>query len=279
IPHDKALELGCRIIGLGVKPVYRSEKSKKIYPLMLRNISKGIGRTLKQTFYEFTQKLTTHTPPHYHSLGRRALVKAVFKVDRELAEVSNAFDFLLQATPVNSEQAWLKFKKNKYSVEPIFRYRPRTADPDLLMRVLYNIKIEKVEDPTISQLFIEKREELDTQISMIKDRGSIRFLYGSLQLFGVVQPKLLKFAKLILDHVPSRSREQSGRKRMDCVEFAQHANEEVNYYKNINPEFSAKVEIRDDITSGLMVSKGNLLIGKSTMIPHSRVEALLQHEI
>jgi uncharacterized protein (TIGR02421 family) len=98
-------------------------------------------------------------------------------------------------------------------------------------------------------------------------------------LFGDVKQELLKFAELILDRIPSRSREQSGRKRMGCDEFAQLAIDEINYYKNINPKFSARVEIRDDIPSGLMVSKGNLLIGKSTTIPNSRADALLQHEI
>jgi len=279
IPHNKAIELGCRTIGLQIKPIYRNNKTKEIYSLMLQHIKKGIGRTLKQTFFEFTQKLTTQSPPHYHSLGRRAVVKAVFTVDKQLARVSDAFDFLLQVTPVNSEQAWLKFKKDKFNVDPIFRYRPRSANPDLLMRTLYNIKIERVEDPTLSQLFKEKREELDKQISMIRDRGSKRFLYGSLHLFGDVKQELLKFAELILDRIPSRSREQSGRKRMGCDEFAQLAIDEINYYKNINPKFSARVEIRDDIPSGLMVSKGNLLIGKSTTIPNSRADALLQHEI
>lgn len=279
IPQDKALELGCRTMGLQIKPIYYNKRTKEIYALMMQSIRRGISKALKQTFFVFTQKLTTHSPPHYHSLGRRAVVKAVFNVDRELAEVGDAFDFLLEVTPVNSEQAWLKFKKNNYNVEPVFRYRPRSADPDLLMRALYDIEIEKVEDPTVSQLFKEKREELDKQISMIRYRGTKRFLYGSLHLYGAVEPGLLKFAELILNRIPSRSREQSGRKRIGCEEFARYARDEMSYYRNINPDFSAQVEIRDDITTGLMVSRGNLLIAKSSQIPVSRVEALLQHEI
>ena len=38
-------------------------------------------------------------------------------------------------------------------------------------------------------------------------------------------------------------------------------------------------EIRDDLTSGLMVSRGSLLIGRDTRIPSARVDALLQHEV
>ena len=42
-----------------------------------------------------TGSRTTHRPPHYHELGRRAVVKAVWDVDRMLAEASDQFDFLL----------------------------------------------------------------------------------------------------------------------------------------------------------------------------------------
>ncbi len=37
--------------------------------------------------------------------------------------------------------------------------------------------------------------------------------------------------------------------------------------------------MREDIHTGLMVSKGSLLIGADTTIPASRAEALLQHEV
>ena len=60
--------------------------------------------------------------------------------------------------------------------------------------------------------------------------------------------------------------------------FAQKAEEEINYYKQFFPEMQSKVQIRDDIT-GLMVSRGNLFLGKKIKIPKRRVDALLQHEI
>ena len=53
---------------------------------------------------------------------------------------------------------------------------------------------------------------------------------------------------------------------------------EIDYYRRIYLQLPSTVQVRDDMV-GLMVSRGNLLIGKQTEIPLSRVEALLQHEV
>ncbi len=37
------------------------------------------------------------------------MVKAVWEVDNQLAEVSKSFDLLLSVTPVNTEAAWVDF--------------------------------------------------------------------------------------------------------------------------------------------------------------------------
>ena len=119
---------------------------------------------LRQTFFEFTRSRTTHRPPHYHALGRKAVVKAVWEVDRRLAEVSNQFDYLLQLTPVNTRDAFAQFKRSQFEHVPEFHYRPLPVDTRLLKRQLYNIPIERVEDPVLERLFLEKQEELDTKL-------------------------------------------------------------------------------------------------------------------
>ena len=277
--RTKAIKTRCKLIGVEIRPVYRNRKSGKVYPLVLQNLHHGIARALKEAFFDFTRTHTTRRPKHYFVLGRRAVVKAVKEVDHKLTEVSNAFDFLLQVTPTNSEQAWLAFKKKKFEREPTFYYRPRPFDPALLKRKLYSIRIERVEDPTLAHLFKDKIAELDRQITMINDRGTRRFLYGSMQLYGGAETEITKFANIILNHIPPRSREKSSGRILDAEEFARYASIEIEYYRRIYPEFAAKVQIRDDISPGLMVSRGHLLVGSKTGIPPSRVEALIQHEI
>ena len=275
----EASAIGCKIIGIEVKPFYRSTKTGETYPLVLQTLHHGLARTLKQAFFDFTRTNTTRRPRHYHAMGRRAVVKSVRDVDHQLAVISNSFDFLLQVTPINSEQAWSVFRRKKYEREPTFYYRARPFDPDILKRKLYSIRIERVEDPTLAQLFKDKRSELDRQISMITDRATKRFLFGSMQLYGGVDDQLSKFANIILNRIPPRSREKSSGQIIDSEFFAKYANQEIDYYRGIYPGFQAEAQIRDDISSGLMVSKGNLLIGSKTKIHSSRVEALLQHEI
>jgi uncharacterized protein (TIGR02421 family) len=205
------------------------------------------------------------------------LVKAVWSVDRRLAEISSAFDFLLQVTPINTHIAWAQFKRSLFERVPELYYRPLPVDPALLKRELFKIPIERVEDPTLAFLLRQKQAELDRQLTMLGDRGTRRFLHGSLQLFGEVNDETVEMAQAVLDRIPCRSHEAKGG-HLKATEFAKRAKAEISYYRQILPSVTAGVQVRDDIV-GLMVSRGNLLIGQDVKIPASRVEALLQHEV
>lgn len=273
-----ARKLNCYVLGLEIAPIYQNSKSNDIYPMVLRTLHRGLARAFRRAFFDFSQTQTTYRPPNYLALGRRALVKSVWNVDKQLAEISNAFEFLLQVTPVNPELAWRQFKRQRFEQPPIFYYRPLPVDPALLKRKLFRVSIERVEDPTLAYLFREKRHELDRQLTMLSDRGSRRFLYGSLQLFGGVSDELERLAIDILKHISPRSHESSGRHYLNAAAFAERATQEIDYYRQFYPYLSAKVQVRDDI-AGLMVSRGNLLISQQSRIPASRVEALIQHEV
>ena len=274
----EANRLNCFVMGLELEPVFRDPETGDVYPLMLRRLHQGLARAIKQGVFEFSHHQTTHRPINYQALGRRALVKAVWDIDRRLAEIGNAFDFLLQVTPVNIDRAWYKFKRNQFERSPVFHYRPLPVDPALLKQKLYGIPIEGIEDPTLSSLFREKRVELERELSMLRDRGTRNFLYGSLQLFGNVNEELAALAIEILQKIPPHSREISGGSRLGAGSFAARAREEVRYYQDQYPGMLCNVQIRDD-TIGLMVSRGNLFIGKQLRVSRSRVEALLQHEM
>jgi uncharacterized protein (TIGR02421 family) len=274
----KAAALGCSVIGLEVESIYRDMETGQLYPLVLRRLHRELARALKQTFFEFSRSRTSFLPSHFLSLGRRAMVKAVWEVDQKLAEVSDSFDFLLYVTPTNAESAWAEFKKKGCEVTPKFTYRPIPIEPALLKRQLYAIPLERIEGPVIAQLFREKQEELDRKISMLNDRETPRFLWGSLQLFGGNDEVTLETATELLHHLPPRSRDDSAGGYVNAGTFAQRAADEIAYYRTIHPEISANVTVCKDI-SGLMVSRGKLLIGRTTRIPRSRVDALIQHEI
>lgn len=278
ISKAEADRLNCFLMGLEIQPVYRGSGNGPVYPLKLRKLHYGLSRALKRAAFEFSHTHTSVRPDHYYSLGRRAMVKAVWDVDRHLADINSAFDFLLLLTPVNIDSAWSKFRSSKCRRTPEFCYRPRNIDPAAVKRDLYKIRIERVEDPLLASLFREKRTELDRQITMIEDRNTERFMYGSLQLFGGVSNTLAEVAENILSALPPHSRTVGRNGYLDAAAIADRAKQEIDHYKMIYPSLSAGVQIRSDIV-GVMVSRGNLLINGNVKIPHSRTEALLQHEI
>lgn len=278
LSNAEARKLNCYIVGLEIDPVFRDPENGDIYPLVLRTLHRGLSRAIKRAVFEFAHSQTTHRPPSHQALGRRAVVKAVWEIDRALAQISAGYDFLLQVTPSNTMTAWNAFRSSRFEKPPVLYYRPLPVDPALLKRKLYQIRIERVEDPTLAALFRETREELDRQLTVLSDRGSPEFLYGSLQLFGGVDEELLQEARRILSQLRPRSRDESLRHAHTAEEFAELARQELSYYRGLYSEMNSRVYVRDDIV-GLMVSQGNLLIGKQTRIPHNRTSALLQHEI
>lgn len=275
---DEARELNCSLIGISVPPVYRHAKSQQEFPQIMRSLGRSFALALRQGFYEFTRSRTTHRPPHYHALGRKAVVKAVWEVDRRLAEVGNQFDYLLQLTPVNAADAFEQFRSSNYERVPEFHYRPLPVDTGLLKRQLYGIPIERVEDPALERVFLEKQEELETKLSMLRDRDTPKFLHESLQLFGGVKDDLLGLANNLLEKVPRSRKPTADVKDINATEFASRAEAEINYYRELSSRFTGKARVTGDVAN-LIVSRGSLLIAKQMTVPETRVEPLLAHEI
>ena len=278
LSNSQVRDLKCYIVGIEVQPIFHNEETGEVFPMVRRKLVHDLTVVLRQTFFAFAKAETTHRPPHYHALGRRAVVKAVWEVDRQLSKVSSAFDFLLMVTPVNAESAWKEFKRKCFQTAPLFYYRPMPADPYRLKRILWDIPIRRLEDPTLAQLFLDKRDELDVRLNMLIHIDTPKFLYGSMQLFGNVGGDVVEFAKDLLKCIPARSRNTNTKNYVNAQEFAGCAKSEFSFYQEQYSGFNADIEIRAD-TTGLLVSRGKLLINKDVKIPEDRVVALLQHEV
>ena len=261
-----------------VQPAFRNAGMSESYPLVRRALHKGISRALKRAVYDFTRNRTSHRPAHYQALGPKSLSKTLWDIDRRLAKVSNEFDLILQVTPTNIDDAWLEFRRRRFEVVPEFTSRPLQLDPALAKRELYRIPIERIDDPTLAQLFRDQQTSLDRKLTLLGDRGSPQFLHGSMQLYGGVDGPLLNLAYEVLNRVPPRSRDESPRGAANARVFAARAIEEIEHYRSIHPAVKGSVEVRKDI-NGVMVSHGNLLVGAQTKVPLSRVRALIAHEV
>jgi uncharacterized protein (TIGR02421 family) len=278
LPARDINRFNCYQIGLEVSPIFRDPVTREIFPFVLRKLHRGISSAIKKSAYQFSHKQTSLRPESYKSLGRRAVVKAVWEVDEKLAAISNELEFLLLVTPVNIEQSWHNFIKKHHEKEPVFYYRPIPVDPSLIKRQLYSIPFDRIEDPALSAIFHDKLIELELKLSMLMNRNTRNFFYGSMQLFGDLDEEITDLASRIVDRISPRSHEPGKGLRVNATGFAERARREMDYYRGTAPWMESEVIIRDDIT-GLMVSNGNLYIGKRVSIPESRVEALINHEV
>jgi uncharacterized protein (TIGR02421 family) len=269
-------ERGAGVVGvtIAVPPLYRSPTG--VYPAVARAFARELTHALQRGFFEFARVQTKMSPAHFHVLGRRRFVRAVRAADAALAEIDASFDFLLAVTPVNTEAAWQEFCASSRTITPTLHYRMLELDPAIGKRHLYELPLDRLEDPVLAQLLHDKRRELDLQLGLLEDRDTPRFLYGSLQLYGEVEDSLLDEALAILRAAPPEKLRNG--ERIDARGFAARAHDELAHYRRAVPTLETTITIRDDISS-LLVSHGNMLVPSTLDVPAHRVEALLQHEL
>jgi uncharacterized protein (TIGR02421 family) len=175
--------------------------------------------------------------------------------------------------------AWEQFRADDFERTPSFSYRPLPFETRQLKRDLYQVRLEQVEDPILWQIFAEKQDELDMQISLLRDRGSAHFRHGSIRLYGSADAELLALARNILSHGNLRPACPEDKPALDAKQVAVLASAEIERYRSINSKFDAHVEITDTIAAGMMTSRNRLLVSSTVLFPANRVEALLNHEV
>jgi len=278
--HKKELKrLECLLLGLKVKPFYISRETGQIYPVLERQLYAGFGEVFRKSVYDFIKVQGTHKLSGFQSLARRGVSPETWQIDKQLVDIDNQIHFLLLVSPVNADRAWKEFQKGRYRKPPVFHYRMLPNDPELMKRSLFNLPIEKIDDPTLGFLFRDKRNELDKMLNMIRSRNTEDFLYNGLLLFGSVESWLLEAAREILEIYPvSPSSVKEGRFFYTAGEFAKLAKQELVFLQKQWPGVSTRIEIRENV-SDLMVNKGILSIPLNARIPVARANSLIQHEI
>jgi len=196
-------------------------------------------------------------------------------VDARLTEIERTVDLLLNVTAVNAAEAWADFERSDFGTEPTLRLRTLDFEPDLVRRDLYDLEIEHIDDPALHALFRAKRDEIARQVTVLEDRDTTRFVYGSLQLYGGITPALTATAEELLERIPPIAPSSSS---VTAGAFADAARAEFERYRASYPDFPVNLDVRDDVAE-LMVSFGRLLIPASAAIRSSRVEPLLHHEV
>jgi len=280
-PGLPPLALGCHCVSIsvGVRPIYRDPHTGALFPLVLQSLRRQLAVAIRKTVFAFTGREASPPPlAHYEALGPSAVAKASREVDQQLCEISQAFDFLLQATPVNSHAAWEEFSSSGHRRLPTFYYRPLPYHPTLLKRQLYSAPIEHVEDSTLAHLFEQKQDELGQKLDALKNIGTPAFYYDSLQLYGKPDDRLVQLADDILVETHAAEDGQPA-PHVSNADVLAAAREHIDYYHQQLPDFHATVQLTSTIASALMVAHDQLLVSETAAIREHRLEPLLHHEV
>lgn len=275
-----ATDKRCHLVGVAVHPIFRDTTGETLYPLVLQSLRRQFGVALRKAFFQFTKDSTEQSPKSVNTLGPSTFVQAATLVDQQLCDISESFDYLLQITPTNGNQAWDEFRESGYKQAPKFQYRPLPRKPTDLKQSLYEVPIERIEDATLAEWFLEKQDELDRQITSLVDIGTPAFIFGGLQLYGDVEADLFELANSILRKVsPSQTGTEAEGATLSGKDLARMAQQEIGRYRELDENFNASVELRDDIAAGIMVSKNRLFVSPTVKVREKRAEALMHHEI
>lgn len=267
---------GAQFLRLEVPPVFKSDKGK-IYPIYFTAFRKAFVKAVQKALFEFTRVQTSSKIESYTALGKRKLDEVVFKIDKQLHEIQAGYQFLLLIAPTNFHEARQHFFDTDFTEVPDYHYRMLPINPDLLKRRLFNLKIEDINDPAFTYIFDEKREEIDQELAMLKERGSRNFLYRSVRRYRGLDKSLVQEAEAILKEIPKEDI-QKGKTQINAKEFALMAEKEFNYFKKQSANFTSKIHIRNDVNI-LMVSQGELYLPSDIEMSKTDAKALIQHEI
>lgn len=273
---EEAKKCGALVLGLEIPPIYR-DSSLKTFPVFFRNFRDFITRALHIAIFDYIRVQTSCGVASYNALGRKYLKDKVFEIDKKLAEIENSYQFLWLVSPVNIHDIKETFLKSNYQKILDYHYRLLPIDPDVLKRKLYNLKIEEIDDPAMSYLFREKREELDQQITMLSERGTKNFLYDSIRLYQGIDAYLYTEAKQILDEIPEEEN-SNGVQNLDSKAFSSLARREFDLFREQDENFKCQVHIRKDVNI-MMVSQGELYIPEDYKLSEIDAKGLIQHEV
>ncbi|SFN86205.1 flavohemoglobin expression-modulating QEGLA motif protein [Salegentibacter flavus] len=273
---EQTKQSGAVVVGLEIPPVYRNIDGE-LYPVFFRDYRDFIVKAIHKGIFDYIRVQTSCGVASFHALGRKYLKDKIFEIDKKLGQIESSYEFLWLISPSNIHEIKKEFFDSNYEKLLDYHYRLLPIDPDVLKRELYNLKIEDIDDPAMSHLFREKREELDQQITMLSERGTKNFFYNSIRLYKGIDNILCEEAGNLLREV-AEEKPDKDTEMIDSRGFASLARREFDYYAEQDENFKSKVHIRKDVNI-LMVSKGELFIPEDYKMNKTETEALIQHEV
>lgn len=263
------------VIPTEIKKVYCDEETGETYPLVVSALQQSLKLAVLNNAFHFCKNIARLKINKKQQLLSSDLDNNIKKVDQQLYHILKSFEILNFINPINYDNEFKRFVKNRYDTNPQFHYRQLSIDPFSFKRKLYALPVEKIRDVNIQNLYKAVINAYVDKIEMIASIGTDRFLYNSLRYFGEPHEIDIKNAEFIL-YAPESGLSEEDRDLRAAEASMDLFKESIRSYG-----FTCKIELSNRIIAKAMVDnvKKVLYLKKGAFFTLRQIKALIHHEI
>ncbi|HEY4539422.1 MAG TPA: flavohemoglobin expression-modulating QEGLA motif protein [Faecalibacter sp.] len=261
------------VLATEVSKIYCDELTGESFPEVINQIKEGFKTAIVNHAFEFIKNETSYKVSKQVNILHNELESDLLKIDKQLYHLVKDFELLSVINPINLEFEKKKFLASNYKYEPQFKYNPLNINPFEFKRKLSNIKVEKINDISIQNMYVDTINSYFDKVDLLANLGTNKFLYNSLRYFGEPSKKDVENANFVL-YCPEFRMEKEGEfNELEVVELFRNSTKDYG--------FDFDIEISDHIASKALVinSKKKVVIKRGVKFDRRFTKGLIEHEI
>ncbi len=200
----------------------------------------------------------------------------LFDIDNDIHRLVQKIELLNYVNPLNIEQEKRTFFATKYRKSPVFKYPKLKFDPYKLQRLLFSMRLERIADEDIRNLYRDIIYDYSALIECIDTIGKGKdFYYNSLKSFGTPTGRDVENAKFIL-HFEDELNDPTMIPAYSASEAEAFFRQ---YAKEYGFDFNIKLSTKLSAAAMVLNNTQTLVLKKNAMFSANMLNVLANHEI
>lgn len=260
------------ILGLSIKKIFCNETRADVFPEVVHHLRIKLKEAILRTAMYFADQATRLKVKNQHAMLRSQVGDVVELIDSEIFKLHKRLEMLPFINPTNIEAERRRFFARRHPKIPNFLYQPLPYDPDKVKRRLYQLPLEKIQDPNLYNLYRDIIENTANRLDLLRSRQTRNFVYYSLIFHGEPGDTDISNARYLL-HCADQDQDETF---FDDQTAAGIMKEMILSYG-----FKGRVELVQNLASRAAVINATRVckIRKGEKFSMSEIHALSNHEI
>ena len=261
------------VLATEVSKIYCDELTGESFPEVINQIKEGFKTAIVNHAFSFIKNETSYKVSKQVNILHNELESDLIKIDKQLYNLVKDFELLSVINPINLKLEKQKFLASKYKYEPQFKYNPLNIDPFEFKRKLSSIKVEKIHDISIQNMYVDTINSYFDKVDLLANLGTEKFLYNSLRYFGEPSKKDVDNANFVLYCPEFRTENEGEFSELEVAELFRNSTKDYG--------FNFDIEVSDHIASKALVinSKKKVVVKKGVKFDKRFAKGLIEHEI